>query len=129
MVGPPFPSGPMHVQCLGNEPRGRGFAHPADPRKQEGMGDSAAGDGVAQSLDHRVLADQLGKGLRTIFAGEDAIVRLLVRLLRLFWKVEPEARRFVVHGGGLRGDRRLFYRHPGLDPGSAFSFDVGPSRE
>src|SRR3546814_10093893 len=31
------------------------------------------GDGVAQRLDHRVLADQFGKARRTIFAREDSI--------------------------------------------------------
>ncbi len=63
------------------------------------MGNPAALDRVAQRLHHRVLADQLGEGLRAIFAGEDAIMRLVGRLLRLFGKVEPQARRFVVSWG------------------------------
>ncbi len=60
------------------------------------MGDAAALDRVAQRLDHRVLADQLGEGLRPVFAGEHAVRRGPVRLLRHFGKVEPQARRFVV---------------------------------
>ncbi len=40
-------------------------------------------DRIAQGLDHRVLADQLGKGLRPVFAREHAIGHGPLRLRRL----------------------------------------------
>ena len=62
------------------------------------MGDPAARDRIGERLHHRVLADQLGEGLRTVFAGEHAIRRRGRGLLRLLGKIEPEAGRFgVVH--------------------------------
>ena len=60
------------------------------------MGDPPALDRVGERLHHRVLADQLGEGLRPVFAGEHAIRRRAGGLLRLLWQIEPEARRFVV---------------------------------
>ena len=77
IVGPPLPVRADAVQRLGDQPRGRGLADPAHPGQQEGMGDAAALDGVAQRLHHRILADQLGKGLRPIFAGQHAVMQPL----------------------------------------------------
>jgi hypothetical protein len=37
------------------------------------VGDAVALDRVAERADHRLLPDQLGKGLRPVFAGEHAI--------------------------------------------------------
>ena len=60
------------------------------------MGDAAALDGVAQRLYHRVLPDQLGEGLRPIFAGQHPVMQVIGRFLRLFGEVQPKAGRFVV---------------------------------
>ncbi len=37
------------------------------------MRDSVGGKGIAQGADHDVLADQVGKGLRPVFPGQDAV--------------------------------------------------------
>jgi len=37
------------------------------------MREPIAGDRIAERADHRVLADQFGKGLRPIFARKDAV--------------------------------------------------------
>ena len=47
------------------------------------MRQPVAANRIAQSRDHRVLADQLGKGLRPVFAREHAIGGATVRLRRL----------------------------------------------
>ena len=63
------------VERLGDQPRGRGLADAADAGEQERMRDPPALDRIGERLHHRVLADQLGKGLRAVFAGEHAIGR------------------------------------------------------
>ena len=100
------------------------------------MGDAAALDRVAQRFHHRVLANQLGKGLRTIFAGENAIMRLVVGLFHFFRKVEPEARRFVVHGGwfsrpsgGRHGVNQQPFRHAGGMPACGCSSVLSALRQ
>ena len=69
------------------------------------MGNAAALNGIGQRLHHRVLADELGEGLRAIFAREHPVRgRGLWRLLR---NVEAQAGRFVVvHNSGLGGEAR-----------------------
>ena len=61
------------IERAGDDPRGRRLADAAHPGQDEGMGDAAGGDRVRQGADHRLLADQLGEGLRPVFAGEHAI--------------------------------------------------------
>ncbi len=71
--GAALPIGADAVQRLGDQPRGRGLAHPAHPGHEERMRQPLAPDRVAQRLHHGVLADQLGKGLRAVFARKHAI--------------------------------------------------------
>ena len=70
---PALPVWPDAIECLGNQPRGRCLADPTDARQQKRMGETVALDGIAQRGDHCILSDQLGKSLRTVFAGEDAV--------------------------------------------------------
>ena len=81
------------VQRLGDQPRGRGLADPAHARQQEGMSNPAALDGIGERLHHRILADQLGEGLRPVFARQHAVRRTARRgRRRRFGQIEPEAR-------------------------------------
>ncbi len=57
------------------------------------MGNAPALDRIGEGLDHRILANQLGEGLRTVFARENAIGRGCGGLRHL-GQVEAEARRF-----------------------------------
>ena len=61
------------IERLGNQPRGRGFADPAHACHQEGMGQPVTLDRIGQRAHHRFLTDQLGKGLRAIFARKNAV--------------------------------------------------------
>ncbi len=61
------------VERLGDQPRGGGLADPAHAGHQEGMGQPLARDRIGQRPDHRILADQLGKGLRSVFARQHAV--------------------------------------------------------
>ena len=61
------------VERLGDQPRSRGLADPAHAGHQKGMRQPVARDGVGQRADHGLLPDQLGKGLRAVFAREHAI--------------------------------------------------------
>src|SRR5579883_2271154 len=56
------------IERLGDEPCSRGFPHTPNARQQEGVRDPAPIDRIREGLHHRVLADQLGKGLRPVFA-------------------------------------------------------------
>ena len=61
------------VQALGDDAGGGGLAHPAHAGQHEGMGQAAGGDGIGQGTDHRLLADQFGKGRGPVFPGQYAI--------------------------------------------------------
>ena len=61
---------PDTVHALGNNPRGGGFAGPADAGHDERLRDPVGGKGVFQGAHHGLLADQIDKGRRTVFAGE-----------------------------------------------------------
>ena len=61
------------VECLGDQPRSAGLAHPAYAGHQEGMGQPVPADRVGQGLDHRVLPDQRGECLRAVLAGEHPV--------------------------------------------------------
>ena len=61
------------VQGPCNQPRRGGFAHTAHPRQHIGLRHPARGKGVRQGAHQRLLADQVGKGLGTVFACENAI--------------------------------------------------------
>ena len=67
------PVGADAIERAGDDPCRRGFADPAHTRQDESLRDAALGDRVRQGADHRLLPDHLGKGLRPVFAGEDAI--------------------------------------------------------
>ncbi len=70
---PALPVGPDAVERLGDQPRGRGLADPAHAGHQEGMRQPLALDRVGERAHHRLLADQLGEGLRAVLAGEHAV--------------------------------------------------------
>ena len=94
------------IERLGDQPRGRGFAHPAHPGHQEGMRQPLAPDGVGQRLHHRILADQLAKRLRPIFARQHAIGlrdRSGSRAHRR--QIEPQPQRILRHGRIALTDR------------------------
>ena len=61
------------VHALGNDPRCSGLPGAADARHDEGLRDPVRVKGVFQRAHHGVLADQIGKGLGAIFAGENLI--------------------------------------------------------
>ena len=61
------------VQPLGDDPRGRGLAHPAHPGHDESMRDPVRRKGVLQRPHHRLLPDQVGKGGGPVLAGKNLI--------------------------------------------------------
>ena len=61
------------IHALGNDPRGGGFAGAADAGHDEGLCDAIRVKGVFQRAHHSVLADQIGKGRGSVFAGENLI--------------------------------------------------------
>ena len=61
------------VQRLGNQSRRRGFPDTADTSHQKRMRQTVAFDRIAKRLHHRILADKLGKGPRTILTRENAV--------------------------------------------------------
>ena len=61
------------VEGAGDEPRGRRLADAAHAGQHIGLGDAPGREGIGQGAHHRFLADQVGEGLRAVFAGEDAI--------------------------------------------------------
>ena len=71
--GAAFAVGADAVQALGDDPGGGGLAHPADAGHHEGMRDPVGRKGVLQGADHRLLPDQVGKGLRAVLAGKDLV--------------------------------------------------------
>ena len=62
------------------------------------MGQTVALDRVAQRLHHCILPDQFGKGLRPVFARQDA-VSCAARYCRLWLRrhIQPKAQRVVGH--------------------------------
>ena len=72
---PALPVGADAIERLGDQARGRRLADPAHPGHQKRMRQPVARDRVAQRAHHRILTDQFGKGLRAIFAREDAVRR------------------------------------------------------
>ena len=74
---PALPVRPDAVQPLGDDARRRGLAHPAHAGQHEGMGDAVRLEGVPERPHHRLLADQVGEGLRagTFGRGRDRRLR------------------------------------------------------
>ena len=64
---------PWIIQCLGKYPSGRRLADSAHTGHQKGMGKPLALDCVRERLDHRLLTDELGKGLRTVLARQHPV--------------------------------------------------------
>ena len=71
------------------------------------MGDPAALDRVGERLHHRVLADQLGEGLRAIFARQHAIGAASTDGRRKLRKIETQPRFF----GGIEVVGESAIRH------------------
>ena len=61
------------VQPLGDDPGGGGFSGAPNAGHDECLGDPVGGEGIFQGPDHRLLPDQIGKGFRPVFAGEDLV--------------------------------------------------------
>ena len=70
------------VERLGHDSGGTGFTHPAGAGKEKGVSDTAGGQGIGQGPADMLLTDQVGKGLGTIFSGQDEIRH--ARLKNLF---------------------------------------------
>ena len=64
---------PPAIQCLGQNPGGRGLAHPTHSGKEISMGNLLPEDGVPQRLYDVRLPDQLFKCARTKFSGGNLI--------------------------------------------------------
>lgn len=61
------------VHAFGDDPRGSGFAGPANTRHHKRLRDPIGLKRVFERAHHRVLADEINKGLGAVFAGEDLI--------------------------------------------------------
>ncbi len=68
---------PDAVHALGDDPRGGGFAGAANTCHNEGLRNAIRGKGVLQRAHHRVLTDQIGKGLGPILACQNLILSAL----------------------------------------------------
>ena len=64
---------PDAVHPLGDDPRGGGFPRASDARHDEGLRDAVGLERVPERPDHRVLSDEVGKGLGAVFPREDLI--------------------------------------------------------
>ncbi len=64
---------PDAVHPLGNDPGGGGFTGAADAGHDKGLGDAVGLECVSEGTHHRVLSDEVGKGFRPVFAGENLI--------------------------------------------------------
>ena len=63
------------VERQGNDPRRCRLTHPAHAGQQPGMGQAVGGDGIGEGAHQGVLADHLGEGLGSVFAGQHLIGR------------------------------------------------------
>ena len=61
------------VQPFGDDAGRRGLAHAAHAGHHEGMRDPVRLERIAQGAHHRLLPDQVGKGLRPVFPGQNLI--------------------------------------------------------
>ena len=61
------------IERAGDDPGRRRLADPAHAGEHEGLRDPPGGNRVRQGADHRLLPDDLGKALRPVLAGEDAV--------------------------------------------------------
>ena len=61
------------VQPLGDDPRGRRLAGPANTRQHESLCDTVGGKGVFQRAHHRILPDQIGECRWAILARQNLI--------------------------------------------------------
>ena len=56
------------IHALGNDARSGGFSGSANAGHDKGLGDAIGFKGITQGLDHRLLPNQIGKGLWSVFA-------------------------------------------------------------
>ena len=73
VVGPPVPSGPMQFSPLAMIRAVVVLPTPRTPGHHEGMRDPVRRKGVFQRAHHRLLPDQIGKGLRAVLARQHLI--------------------------------------------------------
>ena len=73
IVGPPCPSGPMQLSALAISRAVEVLPTPRTPVSRKAWAMRPRAIALARVCHHRVLADQLGEGLRPVLAGEHAI--------------------------------------------------------
>ena len=73
--GPAVLGGELVIESARQDARGRGLADAANPREQIGLMNALEPKGVFERSHHRLLADEVGKARRPIFAREHAIGR------------------------------------------------------
>ncbi|KIT14629.1 hypothetical protein jaqu_36610 [Jannaschia aquimarina] len=61
------------VQALGHDPRRRRLSRPPYAGQDKGLRDPVRLEGVAQGADHRILALEVGEGLRAVLARQDLV--------------------------------------------------------
>ena len=61
------------VQRPRKDAGGRRLADAADAGEHVGLGDAAGAEGVGQRADHRLLADEVGEGVRTVLPRQDPV--------------------------------------------------------
>ena len=71
------------IERAGDQARRGGFAHPAHPGHHIGVGDPARRERIGQRAHHRLLADQVVKGLRAVFARQHLIAGIILGRLGL----------------------------------------------
>ena len=67
-VGPLVPSGPMQFMPLAMMRAVVVFSGSANAGHDKGLGDAIGFKSITQGLDHRLLPNQIGKGLWSVFA-------------------------------------------------------------
>ena len=69
------------IEGAGDEAGGGGLADAAHAGEHVGLGDAAGGEGVGEGPHHRLLADQVGEGLRAGICGRGRDSRRALALL------------------------------------------------
>ena len=93
------PAGQAVIEGAGQDARGRRLADAADAGEDIGLVDAAGGEGIGESADNRLLADQVLETLRPVFSRQHAIGR-------------RGGGRRGLRRGGLAGKQRIAHRPP-----------------
>ena len=103
---PALPVRPGAVQPLGDDPRRRGLADAAHAGQHEGMRDPVRLEGVAERAHHRLLADQVGEGLRAGTCGRAPGRRVAARSSGVPVALGRIAPTYAPHPARSKGGRR-----------------------